>query len=75
MKLFISFAFGYSGNQPGDPKRAAKAIVKAVESANPPLRLLLGAAALKGARAKLEELKADFDTWEETTVEADFPAE
>ena len=66
---------GYSGNQPGDPKRAAKAIVKAVESANPPLRLLLGAAALKGARAKLEELKADFDTWEETTVGADFPAE
>jgi NAD(P)-dependent dehydrogenase (short-subunit alcohol dehydrogenase family) len=66
---------GYSGNQPGDPKRAAKAIVKAVESANPPLRLLLGAAALKGARAKLEELKADFDTWEETTVGADFPSE
>ena len=66
---------GYSGNQPGDPKRAAKAIVKAVESENPPLRLLLGVAALKGARAKLDELKADFDTWEETTVGADFPAE
>jgi NAD(P)-dependent dehydrogenase (short-subunit alcohol dehydrogenase family) len=66
---------GYSGNQPGDPKRAAKAIVKAVESENPPLRLLLGAAALKGARTKLEELKADFDTWEETTIGADFPAE
>ncbi|HMG81427.1 MAG TPA: oxidoreductase, partial [Ferruginibacter sp.] len=38
---------GYSGNQPGDPKRAAIAIVKAVESAKPPLRLLLGEAALK----------------------------
>jgi NAD(P)-dependent dehydrogenase (short-subunit alcohol dehydrogenase family) len=66
---------GYSGNQPGDPKRAAQAIVKAVESENPPLRLLLGVAALKGARAKLEELKADFDAWEETTTGADFPAE
>lgn len=66
---------GYSGNQPGDPKRAAEAIVKAVESENPPLRLLLGVAALKGARAKLEELKADFDAWEETTTGADFPAE
>ncbi len=64
---------GYSGNQPGDPERAAKAIVKAVEAENPPLRLLLGEAALKGARAKLEELKADFDAWEETTVGADFP--
>jgi NAD(P)-dependent dehydrogenase (short-subunit alcohol dehydrogenase family) len=67
------FIRGYSGNQPGDPARAAKAIVKVVETENPPLRLLLGAAALKGARAKLEVLKKDFDVWEETTVGADFP--
>ena len=65
---------GYSGKQPGDPERAAKAIVKAVEADNPPLRLLLGAAALRGARNKLTELKRDFDAWEETTVGADFPA-
>lgn len=58
---------GYSGNQPGDPKRAALAIVKAVNDANPPLHLLLGAAALKGATNKLLELKLDFDTWEATT--------
>ena len=64
---------GYSGNQPGDPARAAQAIVKAVESKSPPLRLLLGAAALKGARAKLDMLKKDFDEWEATTVEADGP--
>ncbi len=66
---------GYSGNQPGDPERAAKAIIKAVESENPPLRLLLGAAALKNARLKLDQLKNDFDTWADTTVGADFPAE
>ncbi len=66
---------GYSGKQPGDPERAAKAIVKAVESANPPLHLLLGAAALKGARNKLEVLKKDYDAWEGTTVGADFPTE
>ncbi|MBD1391525.1 oxidoreductase [Mucilaginibacter glaciei] len=64
---------GYSGNQPGDPVRAAKAIVKAVESENPPLRLLLGAAALKGGRNKITELQRDFDAWEETTVWADNP--
>ena len=62
---------GYSGNQPGDPARAAQAIVKAVEAENSPLRLLLGAGALKGARMKLDQLKKDFDTWEETTVWAD----
>lgn len=66
---------GYSGNQPGDPVRAAKAMVKVVESENPPLRLLLGAAAMKGARNKITELVRDFDAWEETTIWADFPKE
>lgn len=66
---------GYSGKQPGDPVRAAKAIIKAVESENPPLRLLLGAAALRGARNKIKELQKDIDAWEETTVGADFPQE
>ena len=70
-----SFIRGYSGNQPGDTNRAAQAIVKAVESNNPPLRLLLGAAALKGAMAKLDVLKKDFDAWSETTVWADHPKE
>jgi NAD(P)-dependent dehydrogenase (short-subunit alcohol dehydrogenase family) len=70
-----SFIRGYSGNQPGDPKRAAQAIVKAVESKEPPLRLLLGAAALKGATAKLDVLKKDYDAWADTTVWADHPKE
>lgn len=66
---------GYSGRQPGDPVRAARAMIAVTEIPDPPLRLLLGAAALKGGRAKLEELKNDFDTWAETTVGADFPKE
>jgi len=65
---------GYSGKQAGDPVRAAIAIVKAVEAENPPLHLLLGVNALKGARNKLEVLKKDFDAWEDTTTGADFPA-
>jgi len=64
---------GYSGNQPGDPVRAAKAMILVTETENPPLRLLLGEAAMKGARIKLDELKHDFDTWEAVTVGADFP--
>lgn len=66
---------GYSGNQPGDPVRAAKAMIQVVETENPPLRLLLGAAALKGARIKLDELKHDFDNWAEVSEGADFPKE
>lgn len=63
----------YSGKQPGDPVRAAKAIVKAVEAKDPPLRLLLGKAALAGARTKLDMLRKDFDAWAEITEGADFP--
>jgi NAD(P)-dependent dehydrogenase (short-subunit alcohol dehydrogenase family) len=65
----------YSGNQPGDPAKAALAIVKAVESENPPLRLLLGEAAYKGAKAKLLELEKDFEEWKDTSIGADFPKE
>ena len=62
-----------SGKQPGDPVRAAAAIIAAVEAPEPPLHLLLGKAALKGARWKIDLLKSNFDAWEETTVGADFP--
>lgn len=64
---------GYSGNQPGDPVRAAKAMIDVTETEHPPLRLLLGAAALKGARLKVEELKHDFETWAAVSEGADFP--
>ena len=64
---------GYSGSQPGDPVRGVKAIIDAVESENMPFNLLLGRAALRGARTKLENLKQDFDTYAETSEGADFP--
>ena len=64
---------GNSGKQPGDPARAADAIINAVEAKEPPLHLLLGKAALKGAHYKLDLMKRDFDAWQETTVGADFP--
>jgi len=63
-----------SGNQEGDPVRAADAIIKAVEAPNPPLRLLLGQMALQGAHAKLDLLRRDFDAWAEVTKAADAPA-
>ena len=64
---------GVSGRQPGDPTRAAEAIVAAVEAETPPLRLLLGQGALRGARGKLADMARDFDAWEATTVGADAP--
>lgn len=61
------------GKQQGDPVRAAEAIIEAVNSANPPLHLLLGKPALELAHQKLEAMKKDFDTWRETTLTADYP--
>ena len=62
-----------SGHQEGDPVRAASAIVQAVESPNPPKRLLLGNAAYDGATAMLEDLHKDFVAWESVSRGADFP--
>ena len=62
-----------SGKQPGDPVRAAKAIVEAVASLNPPHHLLLGNDAYEGATAKLEALAKEFKAWESVSRGADFP--
>ncbi|MBB3424169.1 MULTISPECIES: oxidoreductase [Rhizobium] len=62
-----------SGNQPGDPARAAAAIQMAVESKAPPLRLLLGGSALDLAYKRLETLRKNFDEWSDVTRSADFP--
>jgi len=57
-----------------DPKRAVAAIVKAVESENPPLRLLLGASTIPRLQSKIDAQLKDLETWRETTIGADFPA-
>ena len=64
-----------SGKQPGDPIRAVHAIVKAVESPEPPHHLILGNNAYDGAMAKLEELRKEFAAGEAVARAADFPKE
>jgi NAD(P)-dependent dehydrogenase (short-subunit alcohol dehydrogenase family) len=62
-----------SGKQPGDPMRAADAIVKAIESLTPPHHLLLGNDAYEAATAKLQVLGDEFKAWETVSRSADFP--
>jgi len=62
-----------SGKQPGDPVRAAKAIVAAVASGQPPHHLLLGNDAFEGAMARLDHLRQDFAAGEVVARAADFP--
>ncbi len=64
---------GYSGKQAGDPVRAADAIIKVAESAEPPHNLVLGKNGLDRVRAKLAALMQSIDDWEEVTLSADYP--
>ena len=61
------------GKQIGDPARGAEAILRAVESPEPPLHLLLGSDAVKRARAHLRKMADEFDRWEPVSLGTDFP--
>jgi len=52
------------GAQPGDPARAAAAVLRAVAMDEPPLRLPLGPEAFTGIRATLTQRLADLDELE-----------
>lgn len=65
---------GRSGAQPGDPVRAAEAIIQAVESPEPPLHLVLGAPAYQFTAAKFKEFAAEMEKWRDVSLGADYPA-
>jgi NAD(P)-dependent dehydrogenase (short-subunit alcohol dehydrogenase family) len=60
-----------SGNQPGDPVKAAHAMLALLESQNPPIHLLLGSDALSLVRQKLGALDKEIDQWEKLTRSTD----
>ncbi|MEU6202729.1 oxidoreductase [Micromonospora musae] len=64
----------YSGNEPGDPARAADAIVEIAASEEPPLRLLLGSDALQIALDHSRNQITEAQKWVELTRSADFAA-
>jgi len=53
-----------SGNQPGDPARAAQALLALTEAPNPPVRLFLGEDALGLVEQKLDQMKAEIAAWD-----------
>jgi NAD(P)-dependent dehydrogenase (short-subunit alcohol dehydrogenase family) len=62
------------GRQPGDPVKAAAAIIAAIESSAPPELLVLGPDAAATFSAILEAQRAELDAWEKTSLSTDFPA-
>lgn len=60
------------GTQPGDPARAARAIIEVVAAPRPPSLLLLGRDALATATAVLDAQRAEVEEWRELTTSTDF---
>ncbi|MET8142058.1 oxidoreductase [Sphaerisporangium sp. NPDC005288] len=63
----------YSGSEPGDPARAAQAIIAVVEAEEPPRRLLLGSDALTSALRSADERTAEARKWAFLTTSTDYP--
>ena len=61
---FLRLLETMNGKQPGDPARAAEAIIAAVESSTPPLRLVLGKYANDKARKKFADAEKERAAWE-----------
>ncbi len=60
--------------QPGDPEKAAKAIIDTIESGQAPLRLQLGTDCVKAVESKLASVRVELDAWRavaESTNHAD----
>jgi NAD(P)-dependent dehydrogenase (short-subunit alcohol dehydrogenase family) len=62
------------GTQPGDPAKAARAIIAAVESDDPPAFLLLGSDALSVYRSLAAARQDAIETWEHLTTSTDIDA-
>jgi NAD(P)-dependent dehydrogenase (short-subunit alcohol dehydrogenase family) len=66
------FQRDYNGTQPGDPARAAAAIIRLAALDEPPLRLLLGSDAVRIAeQSDLARFEAD-KKWRDLSVSTDF---
>ncbi|WP_414543642.1 oxidoreductase [Nostoc sp. CCY0012] len=63
------YLYGNNGKQPGDPKKAALAMIQAIESQNPPLRLMLGADAYGLWEQKRTAERQEFEQWKEIGID------
>lgn len=62
-----------SGKQPGDPVRAARAIMEFAEQGDPPRHLVLGRIGYEAVTAQLRKRLAEIEAYRETSLGTDFP--
>ncbi|MCF2517349.1 oxidoreductase [Dyadobacter sp. CY351] len=61
-----------NGKQPGDPEKAADAMIRIVAEANPPMNLFLGSDAFAIANGKIAAVQKELSDWKDLTVSTDF---
>jgi NAD(P)-dependent dehydrogenase (short-subunit alcohol dehydrogenase family) len=69
---FLGFLEKMNGRQPGDPDRAAAAIISVSREANPPFRLVLGKYAIDKTRRQLTARGNELNTWEAVGLATEF---
>lgn len=62
-----------SGNQLGDPAKAAVAVLQVLDLTDPPRHLVLGSDALRLIRAARQSVDQEIDKWESLSRTTDFP--
>jgi NAD(P)-dependent dehydrogenase (short-subunit alcohol dehydrogenase family) len=60
---FLQASHASVNEKPGNPALAAKLIVKAIASENPPLHLIVGSDGVKAITQQLQDIQNDLDTW------------
>ncbi len=69
---FLTAVDAGDGNQPGDPAKAAAAILRLVTEPEPPLRLQLGSDCVSLVEGKLGLVAKELDQWREWALSTDF---
>jgi NAD(P)-dependent dehydrogenase (short-subunit alcohol dehydrogenase family) len=64
----------YSGTQPGDPVRAAEAVITALQASGPPEHLVLGREGYERVERQLHSMLENLTKWRSLSLSTDFPS-
>jgi NAD(P)-dependent dehydrogenase (short-subunit alcohol dehydrogenase family) len=71
----VRFQRSYNGRQPGDPAKAAAALLHVASLSEPPLRLLLGSDSYAAAeKSALDKIESDRN-WKDLSLSTDYPSD
>jgi NAD(P)-dependent dehydrogenase (short-subunit alcohol dehydrogenase family) len=69
----VRFQREFNGKQPGDPARAAAALLRLASEENPPLRIVLGSDAYNSVERNDEAKTELARAWKDLSISTDFP--